>query len=103
MSIFSSFSSILSLDHRILNELLIDAKKAYKVAEERSISIYVSDTSNNWRHIASRPKRPLNSIVLDPGIKDLLVNDAKDFLESKPWYSARGIPFRRGYLLVCHL
>lgn len=84
-----------------MNELLIDAKKTYKAAEEKSISIYVSDTSNNWRHIASRPKRPLNSIVLDPGIKDLLVDDAKDFLESKPWYSARGIPFRRGYLLVC--
>lgn len=90
---------ILSMDHRILNELLIEAKKTYKAAEERSISIYVSDTNNNWRHIASRPKRPLNSIVLDPGIKDLLVDDAKDFLESKPWYSARGIPFRRGYLL----
>jgi mitochondrial chaperone BCS1 len=38
--------------------------------------------------------------VLDPGIKDLLIDDAKDFLESKQWYSERGIPFRRGYLLV---
>ena len=83
-----------------MNELLIDAKRAYKAAEEQSVSIYVSDTSQNWRHIASRPKRPLNSIVLDPGVKDLLVNDAKDFLENKSWYSARGIPFRRGYLLV---
>lgn len=103
---YSLFSSILSFDHRILNELLIDAKRTYKAAEEQSISIYVSDTSGsfrhggNWRHIASRPKRPLHSIVLDPGIKDLLINDAKDFLESKSWYSARGIPFRRGYLLV---
>lgn len=40
--------------------------------------------------MASRPKRPLRSIVLDPGIKDLLVDDAKDFLESKPWYAERG-------------
>jgi mitochondrial chaperone BCS1 len=38
--------------------------------------------------------------VLDPGIKDLLIDDAKDFLESKQWYADRGIPFRRGYLLV---
>jgi len=100
----SLFSSILSFDLCILNELLIDAKRTYKAAEEQSISIYVSDPSGrfggSWRHIASRPKRPLHSIVLDPGIKDLLVNDAKDFLESKSWYSARGIPFRRGYLLV---
>lgn len=41
----------------------------------------------------------MGSIVLDPGIKDLLVSDAKDFLASKSWYAARGIPFRRGYLL----
>jgi hypothetical protein len=41
-----------------------------------------------------------NSIILDPGVSDLLVDDARDFLESKAWYAARGIPFRRGYLLV---
>lgn len=41
----------------------------------------------------------MGSIVLDPGIKDLLLFDAKDFLASKSWYAARGIPFRRGYLL----
>ncbi len=92
----------MSLDHRILNAVLLEAKKTYQAAQEHMISVYVSDTSNNWRHIASRPKRPLNSIVLDPGIKDLLIDDAQDFLESKSWYAARGIPFRRGYLLVCH-
>ena len=54
----------------------------------------------SWRHVASRAKRPLKSIVLDPGVKDLILNDARDFLQSKEWYSARGIPFRRGYLLV---
>ncbi|KJA19418.1 hypothetical protein HYPSUDRAFT_44329 [Hypholoma sublateritium FD-334 SS-4] len=68
-------------------------------AQEHMISVYVSDTSNNWWHIASCPKRPLNSIVLDPGIKDLLIDDAREFLERKSCYAARGIPFRRGYLL----
>jgi chaperone BCS1 len=43
----------------------------------------------------------MNSIVLDPGIKDMLIGDARDFLSSKNWYAERGIPFRRGYLLVC--
>jgi chaperone BCS1 len=31
---------------------------------------------------------------------ELVVEDARDFLGSKSWYSERGIPFRRGYLLV---
>jgi len=79
---------------------LNEAKQSYEAAQENTISIYSSDIHNNWRLVASRPKRPLTSIVLDPGIKSLLVDDARDFLESKSWYAARGIPFRRGYLLV---
>ncbi|KAF8871281.1 P-loop containing nucleoside triphosphate hydrolase protein [Gymnopilus junonius] len=90
---------ILSTNHRILNQLLLDAKKVYQTAQQNTISIYTSDSNNSWRHMASRPKRPLKSIVLDHGIKDLLIDDARDFLASKAWYAARGIPFRRGYLL----
>ncbi|KAF7370500.1 Mitochondrial chaperone BCS1 [Mycena sanguinolenta] len=91
--------SILTRSHRVLNELLLEAKKNYMAAEEHSISIYVSDINNSWRHVASRPKRALSSIILDPGMAELLVDDARDFLASKEWYAARGIPFRRGYLL----
>ncbi|KAJ7043743.1 P-loop containing nucleoside triphosphate hydrolase protein [Mycena alexandri] len=91
--------SIFTRHHRVLNELLLEAKKDYMAAEEHSISIYVSDINNSWRHVASRPKRNINSIILDPGVSELLVDDARDFLESKAWYAARGIPFRRGYLL----
>ncbi|KAF7308429.1 Mitochondrial chaperone BCS1 [Mycena chlorophos] len=91
--------NILTRSHRVLNELLLEAKKEYMSASEHSISIYVSDTNNSWRNVASRPKRNLSSIILDPGVAELLVDDARDFLESKSWYAARGIPFRRGYLL----
>ncbi|KAG8766260.1 hypothetical protein FRC12_006993 [Ceratobasidium sp. 428] len=41
----------------------------------------------------------MSSIVLEPGVKDMLLADAKDFLRSEDWYAERGIPFRRGYLL----
>ena len=40
----------------------------------------------------------MSSIVLEPGIKDMNLNDCKDFLRSEEWYAERGIPFRRGYL-----
>ncbi|EGO22468.1 hypothetical protein SERLADRAFT_473328 [Serpula lacrymans var. lacrymans S7.9] len=90
---------ILSRSNEFLNDILRDAKRQYMAAQENNISIYVSDTSNSWRHVASRPKRSLQSIILDPGLKDLLIGDARDFLESKEWYADRGIPFRRGYLL----
>jgi chaperone BCS1 len=57
----------------------------------------------------------MSSIVLNPGVKEMLLNDTRDFLKSEKviltymkhvstlttpqWYADRGIPFRRGYLL----
>ncbi|KAG1857362.1 P-loop containing nucleoside triphosphate hydrolase protein [Suillus subalutaceus] len=52
-----------------------------------------------WRWNGARQKRPMSSIVLQPGVKDMLLADCKDFLCSEDWYAERGIPFRRGYLL----
>ncbi|KAG6865089.1 hypothetical protein C0991_005191 [Blastosporella zonata] len=74
---------IMTRHHQFLNEILLEAKKGYLVAQENHISIHVSDSSNGWRHVATRPKRPLHSIVLDPGVKDVLIEDARDFLASK--------------------
>ncbi|KIJ65534.1 hypothetical protein HYDPIDRAFT_88652 [Hydnomerulius pinastri MD-312] len=91
--------SIFTRDHQVLAEILQEAKRLYIEAEKDSITVYVSDIGNHWRNLATRPKRPLNSIILDPGIQELVVDDARDFLDSKSWYSERGIPFRRGYLL----
>ncbi|KAK2467652.1 hypothetical protein APHAL10511_000507 [Amanita phalloides] len=90
---------ILARGHQTLNQLLLEAKKSYIVAKEGSVGIYVSDSGNYWRHLADHHKRPLNSIILDPGVKNALLTDARDFLMNKAWYVTRGIPFRRGYLL----
>jgi chaperone BCS1 len=91
---------VLARDHKIINQLLLDAKNVWKGVKEELVSIYSSNAKNEWRLITSRPKRPLSSIVLDVGIKEKILNDAKEFLNSKRWYTERGIPFRRGYLLV---
>ena len=53
-----------------------------------------------WRATSTQPKRPLYTIILDEGVKQMLLDDARHFLDSRPWYCSRGIPFRRGYLLV---
>ncbi|KAH7921236.1 P-loop containing nucleoside triphosphate hydrolase protein [Leucogyrophana mollusca] len=90
---------IFSRNNGVLNDILLEAKKEYTDAQSNSITVFVSDSRDSWRELATRPKRPLQSIILDPGIEELVVDDAKDFLESKKWYSDRGIPFRRGYLL----
>ncbi|KAL2155127.1 hypothetical protein VTH82DRAFT_3803 [Thermothelomyces myriococcoides] len=46
-----------------------------------------------------RLKRPLGSVILDEGVKERLVDDVKEFLGAQQWYTDRGVPYRRGYLL----
>ena len=46
-----------------------------------------------------RQKRPLDSVVLEKGVKERIVADVQDFIASHRWYADRGVPYRRGYLL----
>ncbi|KAF9259866.1 P-loop containing nucleoside triphosphate hydrolase protein [Marasmius fiardii PR-910] len=91
--------TLMTRDPKLLAELLKEARRAYMVGQENKMCIWTADSANNWRQVARREKRSLGSIVLDPGVKDLIVEDARDFLSSRKWYTERGIPFRRGYLL----
>ncbi|KAH9964933.1 P-loop containing nucleoside triphosphate hydrolase protein [Russula dissimulans] len=91
--------SVVARSNSILKQLVLQAKKEYEVEAVHRIQIYFADSYGSWRYTDSRHKRPLSSIVLNPGVKEMLVADAKDFLKSEKWYADRGIPFRRGYLL----
>jgi chaperone BCS1 len=53
-----------------------------------------------WRPFGDpKRKRPLDSVVLEEGVKERIVEDIQRFLEARTWYLDRGIPYRRGYLL----
>ncbi|KAI9440622.1 P-loop containing nucleoside triphosphate hydrolase protein, partial [Lactarius indigo] len=92
--------TIFSRDRTILDTMILEAREKWMSARSDKIDIYASERyGDDWNHVASRPKRSLNSIVLDEGTKELLLDDARDFMRSKKWYADRGIPFRRGYLL----
>ncbi|KAG9095692.1 hypothetical protein FRC06_009521 [Ceratobasidium sp. 370] len=92
-------NSLLARNRDVINQLLREAKEAYTREDQNRVAIYTCDQYNCWHRSASRSKRPMSSIVLDPEIKDMIMEDAKDFLSSESWYADRGIPFRRGYLL----
>lgn len=40
----------------------------------------------------------MNSVIIPNDIKELLLEDAKDFMDSEEWYGERGIPWQRGWL-----
>ncbi|KAG6836567.1 hypothetical protein H0H93_006671 [Arthromyces matolae] len=91
--------SVVARSNTILKQLVLQAKREYEAEAIHRIQIYFADSHGSWRWTDSRHKRPMSSIVLNPGVKEMLLNDTKDFLRSEKWYADRGIPFRRGYLL----
>ncbi|CAA7270296.1 unnamed protein product [Cyclocybe aegerita] len=91
--------SVVARSNAILKHLVLQAKKEYEAEAVHRIQLYFADVHGSWRWSDSRHKRPMSSIVLNPGVKEMLLEDARDFLASETWYADRGIPFRRGYLL----
>lgn len=91
--------SVVARNNSILKQLVLQAKREYEAEAIHRIQIYFADSHGSWRWTDSRHKRPMSSIVLNPGVKEMLLNDTRDFLKSEKWYADRGIPFRRGYLL----
>ena len=53
-----------------------------------------------WMKVATRPSRPMETVVLDHEQKNRVLVDINEYLHpSTPrWYANRGIPYRRGYL-----
>lgn len=84
---------------RIFEDLFMEAHAIAAKSHEGKTRIYNS-WGTEWRQFGHpRRKRPLDSVILDKGVKERIVEDVQDFLASGKWYHDRGIPYRRGYLL----
>ena len=70
-------------NNSILKQLVLQAKKEYEAEAVHRIQIYFAGSHGCWRWTDSRHKRPMSSIVLNPGVKEMLLSDTKDFLKSE--------------------
>lgn len=52
-----------------------------------------------WRTVGSKELRSFESVILKEGQKEHILKDIQRFRRREHWYSIRGIPYRRGYLL----
>lgn len=83
----------------IFEHLFLEAHQLAQKSVEGKTIVYAARTSS-WEPFGEpRRKRPLESVILDDGVKERIVTDVNDFLNSERWYYDRGIPYRRGYLL----
>ncbi|KAI8055160.1 BCS1 N terminal-domain-containing protein, partial [Syncephalis plumigaleata] len=89
----------LSRDRPVLNQMLVEARARALASQQGKTVIYCS-YGPEWRPFGQpRKRRPLASVVLDKDLKEYLTNDVQSFIRNGQWYTDRGIPYRRGYLL----
>lgn len=86
--------------HRhVLGEVFTEAHALATRFNEGKTVVY-SARRMEWAPLGKpRLKRKLGSVILDEGVKERIVGDVKEFLAAQQWYTDRGVPYRRGYLL----
>ncbi|OAF68793.1 hypothetical protein A3Q56_03461 [Intoshia linei] len=67
---------------------------------DQNVTIFYIPATSDWRQFGNpKRRRSLDSVVLDKGISNDILEDVTDFIKNREWYQNRGIPYRRGYLL----
>ena len=82
----------------IVRDFLHDAHKVAEAQNANKLTIFTGDLYQNWNILAHRNVRPLESVILDEGVREATYDDIKLFLSSEEWYKSMAIPFHRGYL-----
>lgn len=85
---------------RLMEELLEGVARHAGERRANRLTLYTVDRwGDEWRLADSKPRRALDSVVLDEGVATLLHDDIHEFFGRREWYAQMGIPWRRGYLL----
>ena len=85
---------------RVMEDLLEGVARHAGERRANRLTLYTVDRwGDEWRLADSKPRRALDSVVLDEGVAKHLHDDIHEFFGRREWYAQMGIPWRRGYLL----
>ncbi|GJQ67176.1 hypothetical protein Trydic_g8087 [Trypoxylus dichotomus] len=79
---------------------ILEEARQMALKKHEGKTVMYTAMGSEWRPFGHpRKRRPLNSVVLDQGVSERILGDCKEFISNPNWYTDRGIPYRRGYLL----
>jgi len=95
---------IFSYKMNALTSLVEEARMRYNNSTSPSLIVHTVEMPLHggqfvWDSVKEKTRRPLSSVVLEDGVIDSIIKDARDFMAMESWYVKTGIPHRRGYLL----
>ena len=67
--------------------------------KRQGVQSYLYTYNDGWDYMYGYLPRTLDSVLLEPGEKEHLVEDIAQFRRSKQRYARLGVPYHRGYLL----
>ncbi|KAK1658520.1 mitochondrial chaperone bcs1 [Colletotrichum godetiae] len=84
----------------VLWDLMNDCRLEYLRLSEGKTSIF-EHHNNTWKRTITRDVRPIETVVMNEELKQMLIKDVRSFLDptARSWYANRGLPYRRGYLM----
>ncbi|KAJ7634405.1 P-loop containing nucleoside triphosphate hydrolase protein [Roridomyces roridus] len=88
-----------SSDREVMLDLIDAAKQKYTELGTSRVTVHLMDKYGSSWNSFTRSRRALSTLVLPTDVKEMLLADALEFLDSEKWYNMAGIPHRRGYLL----
>jgi len=84
-------------DTRLLERFVSDVVACHKSEQRQASHLYQYD--ERWCYVHAYAPRRLGSVILKPNEKEDLLNDIRQFRESRERYGVLGVPYHRGYLL----
>ena len=92
--------SCLGWSPKILRVLLGECRTEYLNLVKNKTSIF-EHQAGDWKRTRTSSIRLIDTVILNGQVKKDLVEDISQFLDpkSRSWYSQRGFPYRRAYLL----
>jgi chaperone BCS1 len=88
---------VIGRGQEVARQLIEEARRCANAAAAKEADLYISGPWY-WSKIGALSPRSIESVVLPDGVTARIVEDIREFLESREWYAARGIPWRRGHL-----
>ena len=89
---------IFGKNQNVARNLIETARTAYEALSKEQAKFHIS-SYGYWKSVGLVKDRRMESVILPNTLSDKIVNDIKQFLNSRDWYKKIGVPYRRGYLL----
>lgn len=84
-------------DRDFLKRFVDDIVRCHTKRQE--VQSYLYTYNDGWDYLEGYAPRMLESVVLQPGEKEHLIQDIAQFRKSRHRYQSLGVPYHRGYLL----